>query len=99
MFGWLRYDPDKFYRMRYRDVVLMYDGFWDKTRYEQVVMRRFIHVLHSSLVPKPLRPQDILPIEGTEEKKLTREYLKARGMAVEKRLRMMQAIEDEKRKN
>jgi hypothetical protein len=96
-FGWMNCDPDVFFRMRMKDFLLKAEGFWERLKYDQQIIRRLAYITHASMSPKPLTPQRLWPMDG-EEKKLTKEDLKERGMAVERRLRMMQAIQDEKAK-
>ena len=96
-FGWMGYEPEVFYRMETEDFLLAVKGFWERLKYEQHIFRRLAYITHASMSPKPLTPQRLWPMDG-EEIKMTKEQLKERGLAVEKRLKMMQAIQDEKAK-
>lgn len=63
-FGWTEYD---FYCSTLRGFINAQRGYHEEKKVLQHYLRRVTWVIHSSLVSKPMKPEEIWPIEGDEK--------------------------------
>lgn len=65
--------PEDFYRMRFRDYILLKNGFYNKRLYEQRVLRNVVTIAISPHLQKAPVAERIWPIAGDDEIKRERD--------------------------
>jgi len=97
-FGEMGLLPSQFYQMRYVDFITMQNGFLNKRKYEQRILRRVVTKLLQPYMDKnkTLSEYQIWPVDGDDVLKLEeKEY---QGEVSEKALARLRAFK-EKEKN